>query len=74
MVRIRNFDSKSEKNRERVRRHRQKQKLKLNYECQVQKIINANRNYTENSKLESEHIFDEPNIGRDETFTIKLKK
>lgn len=71
---IKNFDLKAQKNRERVRRHREKKKLKLIYENQVNNIINANKKCTENSKLEAEHIYDEPNTGREEAITLKLKK
>lgn len=72
MVKIKNFDLKSEKNRERVRRHREKKKLKLIHENQVEKLIHAKKNFIENSKPNVE--YDEPNIDGDEIFTNKLKK
>lgn len=72
MAKITKFDSKSVQNRECVKRHRQRKKLKLLYENEVQKIINANKKYTEKSS--TDYIFEEPNISREEIFTLKLKK
>lgn len=72
MTRIKNFDSKSEKNRERVRRHRQKKQLRSIYENQVDNLVNASKNGTENTETGANHSYNEPS--RDEIFTNKLKK
>lgn len=72
MAAIKHFDIKSKKNRERVRKCRQKKMLMLIYENNVEKLMNAMKNKTENSKAEP-NVCDEPDIDHNEIFTNKLK-